>query len=428
MGKSRIAIPQIFTSHRSDLSATKLKQPLVISSPVGPVKNSRGPDFTRSQDFIIVNAIQDCGPVQRGDTIDEQNLTKSDKKLALGIFTKKTLLKTQSLASFAPSPKSTSRFSATPRRTNKDNEATNSPIPKPKNAPGSITATREDHTEIHTFQPTGAENLQRSERKFATKLPKSRTVNVLQDIKNSVPRRTDITTPVSNPVSKNSQSSLKQTEMPRIDFFRSLRRRSREESTPSSRHSSTTNVTTPDSASQILEQSERGSLPGQISRPQPSSYWSGRFTALRDRLSSEHMERVLSRATDTIQMGVWHHFNQRSVDAEPVGIPPYPLRDEDGICCEVFAFLESQCTTKSAKESLWCWQETYARRNRRPRLLPAVSGYQNESLVSRRFAAHARHQDRQGMAYLEDAYYSNASNAFTVTNPHSVEARYLNFR
>ncbi|CAM1502420.1 Fc.00g044040.m01.CDS01 [Cosmosporella sp. VM-42] len=47
-----------------------------ISGPIGPIKNSRGPDFTRSDTFIIVPGIKDCGS---GESLPD-NQTSAAKK------------------------------------------------------------------------------------------------------------------------------------------------------------------------------------------------------------------------------------------------------------------------------------------------------------------------------------------------------------
>ncbi|KAK7402399.1 hypothetical protein QQX98_011841, partial [Neonectria punicea] len=42
------------------LARTKRPRP-TISGPIGPIKNSRGPDFVRSENLVIVPGIKDCG-------------------------------------------------------------------------------------------------------------------------------------------------------------------------------------------------------------------------------------------------------------------------------------------------------------------------------------------------------------------------------
>lgn len=44
--------------------------------------------------------------------------------------------------------------------------------------------------------------------------------------------------------------------------------------------------------------------------------------------------------------------------------------DQDVQCRRVFDELETLCVTPEARESLWAWQQSYARRLRRPKLLP----------------------------------------------------------
>ncbi|KAJ6786097.1 hypothetical protein PWT90_05985 [Aphanocladium album] len=428
-----MGIAHLFSHNKHGLNTERIKQPLVISSPIGPVKNSRGPDFTRSEGLIIVDAIQDCGPTDENGSLDNFAVTLPEKKMALSMFARKTLLKTQSLASLASPPKTVTHDPVTTPRSKFDEDELSSSISKLKSASISTTTiftVNGDHEYTHTTKPLEPVSPQKSKLKFATKLPKSKTMNVLQDIKNSAPSRANISSTIRKPQVKKSETSLKQPDMPRLDIFRSLRRRSREESVSSSRRSSATNITTPDSSSQIHEGKEILPHSGQIIHAQSSAYWTGRFTTLRDRLSTEHMEKVLSRATEAIQMGVRQQYSSVNMthDGELSGNPPYPLRDEDDLCRQVFALLEAHCTTKAARESLKRWREHYARSRRQPGLLPQRSAISGDSQISKRFASYARYQDVQSLAYLEDAYYSNASNAFGMTNLHSLEGRYLNFR
>ncbi|KAJ2965262.1 hypothetical protein NQ176_g10698 [Zarea fungicola] len=434
MGKNKLGIAQLFTSHRNDLQPVPARLPLAISSPFGPVKNSRGPDLIRSDDFIIVDAIKDCGTAVNSSEGVPLGASKPDKKMGIGIVAKRTLLKRQSLVALTSTPKSDSHSAATtPRCKNFDEVEMSLSVSKLESAATSTTSlftVNHDHEYTHTSKPQKPRSPLQTQNKFATKLPKSRTMSVLQDIKNSVPRRTHFPTSASKTLSKRSDPNLKQAGITTMDRLRSRRRLSREESAPSSRHSCTTNITTPDPGIQCIDHKQQvEALPGQITNAQTSAYWSGRFTALRDRFSTEHMEQVLAQAGDTLQAGIAHHpHSQDNHDAEPNGNPQYPLRDEDSICLQVFAHLKSQCVTATAQASLRRWQEKYARRHHRPSILPYGTPFMGESLVSRRFASHSRYQDREGLAFLEDAYYSNASNAFGITNPHSVEARYLNFR
>ncbi|OAQ99359.1 hypothetical protein LLEC1_01073 [Akanthomyces lecanii] len=443
MGKGKMGISELFSTHKNDLHNGRIKQPLVISSPVGPVKNSRGPDFTRSDGLIIVDAINDCGPPRSNDEIESPATTLSEKRMAISVFARKTLLKTQSLASLSSPSRGVKATSARTPRSRFDDDGLSSSVFKLKSASGSTTMVltdNEDHEYIHTTKPPKHVSPQKSMLKFATKLPKSKTMNVLQDIKNSVPRRTNFPTTIPRPHIKKSDTSLTQSEMsanPSNHDIQTLsyserRRRclSGLDSASSSNHSFTTNITTPDSCSGLFDLLEPRTHPGQVLHGQSSSYWSGRFTTIRDRLAGEHMAHVLSQTTDTLQMGALQQSERsdRTEDAELCGNPPYPLQDEDDLCRQIFGILDSQCITRAAKDSLQHWQAMYARSRRRPSLLPRRNRFFGESQISRRFASHIRHQDVQNLAFLEDAYYSNASNAFGMTNPHSLEGRYLNFR
>ncbi|TQW08993.1 hypothetical protein IF2G_03424 [Cordyceps javanica] len=432
MGKSRIGISHLFTSQKLDSKLGRVKQPLVISSPIGPVKNSRGPDFTRSDGLIIVDGIKDYGPTQDNDAIRNLEASLSEKKMAMSMFARKTLLKTQSLASLSSKARDNTQTSATTPRSKFDDPVSSS-VSKLKSASISTTTVFTDTGEeeyTHKSKPPESAGPQRSKIHLTTRLPKSKTMNVLQDIKNSVPRRANLPASVPELETKKLDSAIKQPDMSRVVVLRSLRRRSQGESASSSRHSSTTNITTPDSSGQMNDAMESNPRTGEIVHAQTSAYWTGRFTTLRDRLCDEHMAQVLSKVSDTVQFGTFENLDQTSKteNSELSGNPPYPLRNEDDLCRQVFIMLESQCMTRTSKESLRLWRENFARIHCRPDLLPKRFGFFGDSRISKRFASQARHQDVQSLAFLEDAYYSNASNAFGMTNPHSVEGRYLNFR
>ncbi|PQK16739.1 hypothetical protein BB8028_0006g10580 [Beauveria bassiana] len=431
MGISRMGFAQLFSSHKHDMHTGRTKKPLVISSPIGPVKNSRGADFTRSDGLIIVDAIKDCGPPKDDDEFEDPGAVFPEKKMAISMFARKTLFKTQSLASLSSASRGVMQASSTTPRRRVDDDL--SSLSKLKSASASTTTIftdTGDHEYTHATRLPDHGSLHKSKLKFATKLPQSKTMNVLQDIKNSVPYRRNVTSTISKPHIKKLDASLKPSDAPRVVVLRSLTRRSQEESVSSSTRSSTTNITTPDSSKQMNDAVETPPNPRQIVHAQPSAYWSGRFTTLRDHLCNEHMACVLSKATDTIQTGISGDSTRdgRSHDLQLSGNPPYPLQDEDDLCRQVFTILESQCITKAAKMSLTRWREKFAIRRCRPNLLPHRGGFLGDSQISKRFASSGRHQDVQSLAFLEDAYYSNASNAFGMTHPHSLEGRYLNFR
>lgn len=140
---------------------------------------------------------------------------------------------------------------------------------------------------------------------------------------------------------------------------------------------------------------------------QPSAYWTGRFVALRDKFQSEslaprnmqplfhaHTEHVASinhqdRERRKIQRNKNndnHHyprFNtrlppsatssailQRETGGERRLTDAALLLDDDERCRRVFVHLEAFCATDEARKSLRLWQQDYARKTGRKKLLP----------------------------------------------------------
>ncbi|TPX10016.1 uncharacterized protein E0L32_001213 [Thyridium curvatum] len=245
---------------------------------------------------------------------------------------------------------------------------------------------------------------------FSTNLrvPKSRTLNVLANITQSLSR----SSLASLGSSRNVSHSSTNTNIRESSTFSRL----------SSRNSFGR------SARQSLEENQaaalRASNPRFISTPQPFSYWSGRFMALHDRFHGElltpfNLQSVIdaqtaqstlvndpaptpkqrkgnlpasnskssylrSSLTGTSLADSPSHGTFQSIARTDVSL----LLDETNRCKRVFLHLEAMCTTSEAKRSLFLFQQDYARKHNRKALLPTggtmVAGRQG--LVSRIFS------------------------------------------
>jgi hypothetical protein len=109
---------------------------------------------------------------------------------------------------------------------------------------------------------------------------------------------------------------------------------------------------------------------GQVSHHVPSSYWSGRFTALRDRYRGE----VLDSPFLEIQKSKVYDVGPE----EETELTPF-TRDEEKLGKRVFLHLEALCLTIEAKASLWRFQQDYARLVNCDALLPVGGSMSSKS-------------------------------------------------
>lgn len=160
--------------------------------------------------------------------------------------------------------------------------------------------------------------------------------------------------------------------------------------------------------------------PSFIYESQPSAYWTGRFVSLHDKFQSEALtpknmqSLILAHSTRNKDMNT-----QRSRQSIPLDLrytrfntrlPPSAtsaailqqtsgnmadaiahadaalLLDEDERCKRVFVHLEAFCATDEARISLRTWQQDYARKTGRKKLLPkggVMHDRQSGSYISR---------------------------------------------
>ncbi|KAF7548972.1 hypothetical protein G7Z17_g6702 [Cylindrodendrum hubeiense] len=263
------------------LSKTKRKRPR-ISGPMGPVKNSRGPDFIRSENLVIVPGIKNCSSEEllldkeiaeakkttrrisasfqkQGPPSSHPTTAKSDFNVTTScqLNPPKRLPITMSLTSTTKAWLTTSStFDAIPSLDT---------IHQDENAPPA------DHEASIPSQPTARPKSQ---------LPKSRTMSVLTDLKSSI-SRPSLVSRSGNPRAFSGSSrktSLSSSTSTLVAASSSRLRLPRPSLTSLSRSSRST---TPEISIQLL--------PGQINTAQPSAYWSGRFMALHDRFLGESL-------------------------------------------------------------------------------------------------------------------------------------------
>ncbi|KPM39598.1 hypothetical protein AK830_g6955 [Neonectria ditissima] len=265
------------------LARTKRKRP-TISEPVGPIKNSRGPDFVRSENLVIVPGIKDCGSdeslldkeVEAKQTtrrisasFQKQGLPSSHPTIAKSEFSVTASCQKGLPQRILPQrlPKTMSMTSATKAWLTSSSSFDIIPsldtIPQDENAPPL------DHGALPPKQPTVLPKSQ---------LPKSRTMSVLTDLKSSF-SRPSLASRCANSRAfsgrKTSQPSSTSTLVAASSSHLRLPQSSLTSLSKSSRS------TTPETPLQLL--------PGQINTAQPSAYWSGRFVALHDRFLAESL-------------------------------------------------------------------------------------------------------------------------------------------
>ncbi|KAL3420599.1 hypothetical protein PVAG01_07044 [Phlyctema vagabunda] len=166
------------------------------------------------------------------------------------------------------------------------------------------------------------------------------------------------------------------TSLTQASITNKLFRSSRNSTDPASPSSTGDSESPPAAAA-----SEVNLSPDKVSKAQPVSYWSGRFSALHDRFSTEIVNQCLQ---DPYLMqehlssygpinGVEWPAPLRAASAtqerHPAARKTY-IEVETEKCKKVFTQLEGACISKAAKQSLWDFQQSYARIVNNEKLLP----------------------------------------------------------
>ncbi|KAL4406819.1 hypothetical protein CABS03_11258 [Colletotrichum abscissum] len=155
-----------------------------------------------------------------------------------------------------------------------------------------------------------------------------------------------------------------------------------------------------------------------ITTAQPSAYWSGRFMSLQDRFQGESLQE------QTLSIFVTAHASKASILAQQraayqgrgnlplsttTALDRYGtaaiqeakrLSDEDNCSLRIFLHLQALCGTPEAQKSLHAWQEAYARRMGRSKLLPEGMN-SDRGFVARLFSGSGGGRRSFGSSQLE---------------------------
>ncbi|KAK1714048.1 hypothetical protein BDP67DRAFT_435597, partial [Colletotrichum lupini] len=155
-----------------------------------------------------------------------------------------------------------------------------------------------------------------------------------------------------------------------------------------------------------------------ITTAQPSAYWSGRFMSLQDRFQGESLQE------QTLSIFVTAHASKASILAQQraayqgrgnlplsttTALDRYGtaaiqeakrLSDEDNCSLRIFLHLQALCGTPEAQKSLHAWQEAYARRMGRSKLLPEGMN-SDRGFVARLFSGNGGGRRSFGSSQLE---------------------------
>ncbi|KAH7175428.1 hypothetical protein EDB81DRAFT_895954 [Dactylonectria macrodidyma] len=407
------------TSTTKLLSKTKRKRP-TISGPMGPIKNSRGPDFVRSEQLIIVPAIKDCSSEESLFVKGISEAKKTTRRISASFqkqgppsshpTTAKSDFNATTTCQINPSKRlpttmsltATTKSWITPNLTF-GNMPSHDTIPQDENAPPP------GHEAVSPRQPTAPPKSQ---------LTKSRTLSVLTDLKSSISRPSLASRSANSRAFSGSsrKTSLSSSASTLVAASSSCLRPPRPSLTSLSRSSSSS---TPETPHQLQ--------PGQIDKAQPSAYWSGRFMALHDRLLAESLDYDLSQSSlislsDPIQnqrlapdrrvanLRPTHLSHSTTTSALTILASSKPripaASDDETRCLRVFLRLGSCCITPEARRSLHDWQQTYARRVNRPGLLPEGGTMHEKGMMNRIFGSGVRKSEIKSLSALREA--SNA--------------------
>lgn len=392
----------------------KNRRPL-ISAPIGPVKNSRGADLIRSERLIIVDAIKDC-ETDISSSIPEcrRHLPiQATRHASAGFRRDEQVESSLIVASSAISATPTIKTCSTPKPPKKSRRSllSTSSIPKPSFKTGPAATLIQD--ENIPPAPDGFFNPAAPNLRLASKLPKSRTMSALHDLKTSISRpslavRSINTSAFAGSSSKSSPSSA---------------RTNATLSNPSK-----LNLVQPSTTA--LANSAQSYSPGspsmRVSIAQSSAYWSGRFMALHDRFSSENLaadafesRQSLANSFSTRPKTPYSTLHQRAshlpnstttsaLRSFMASSSVSPENEEDARCRRVFDHLDRLCTTAEARRSLHIWQQAYARRHSRPSLLPEGGTMEEKGLMAKIFRnSGAKKSERHSLTRLRCGSYNH---------------------
>lgn len=465
------------------------QQKTTISLPVGPVKNSRGADLTRSNTLTIIAGIDDeSGAIKNKETMRATSLndqctqaisSRSPSSIELGQrpLENEALLKDQH-GDIPAATASTTTCENSPFITKLEDAApnhrvslhgttlrTSSSVPLLE----TIKSSKQSHIQFQDENiPPGearpltkaTTDLSEGTKRNVSRLPRSRTMGVLHELRASISRPGVIA---------------------RASRLGQLPGRSVTKDTSSA---GSENTVVPDSASSSkswlpyasltsLVRSSRSCTPEhvqphQVTAAQPSAYWTGRFMALYDRALSEPLHLSLdqpgskegmsryamlpsyrtrpvrlnsgtkskvlrldgSTGTSTLPFSSKSqlpHANTTTSLSNMFRSPPVTSKthEDDNRCHRIFQQLEGCCLTTEARQSFHDWQQAYARRVDRPSLLPSGRVMQEKGRMGRLFGGsgssatkRGQQKQRQSLSGIQDvtrtqAKHSVASNSMT---------------
>ncbi|KAL7820705.1 hypothetical protein V8C26DRAFT_365535 [Trichoderma gracile] len=404
----------------------KRRRPL-ISAPVGPVKSSRGADLVRSERLIIVDTIDDCETASSDSTIKHCSRLPthslrhiSDSFRSDGQLPSSPIDNSCGTAS-TPTVKACleSKSSRKPRRSLL---STTSSIPKPsfKTTLLTVSVAAQQDENIPPASD-GLFHLNPPVQRAASKLPKSRTMSALHELKASISRpslvaRSVNTSTFGGPSAKSSPSSSGTTMAP-------IKLSELKVAQPS---------TTSLAGSAQSYASEDSTW--RIRNAHSSAYWTGRFMALHDRFSSENLAidarepRPSLADSFSVQPKTPYSSMYQRASHLPTSTTTSALRslmtsssnssisEEDARARRVFDHLDSLCSTPEARRSLHIWQQAYARRHNSPYLLPeggSMGIVEAKGFLSKLFGS-SKKNERRSFSKLQQCSFTheNRSKSF----------------
>lgn len=382
----------------------RLKTPKpVISAPMGPVQNSRGPDLTRSNNFVIVDGIKDC--------VSPVNNKRGNVSNVPAGYIKETLPSKPTVAESSITATTSVQVPRNMRSANQLRLASMRDSPKPPRPCLKTSSTLtllpriESPPQDENIPPSNAQSKPKAP--SPSKIPKSRTMNILHDLKTSI-----------------SRSSLNARGPIRIED---------QASSASSRStivpSTSSKLRLPDTSQTSLCQSPRSCTPEPdpflVDDAQPSAYWSGRFMSLWDKFSSECLRPVphgcsggdgqqeskgsysTSKRTKTTILPRPAHLPRSTTTSALVTVegdsPKLPqVCSSEETTRRIFRHLESFCATEEARMSFREWQRAYAQRHQQPSVLPQAQAVVEKGTMSR-WLTEAQRNSRRSFSALREA-------------------------
>lgn len=392
----------------------KNRRPL-ISAPIGPVKNSRGADLIRSERLIIVDAIKDC-ETDSSSSIPECHRplpVQTPRHVSTGFNSNGQVENSPIVASsdISATPPIKICSNLKPPKKSRRSLLSTSSIPKPSFRTVPLATLVQD--ENIPPAPDGFFHPDAPNLRQASKIPKSRTMSALHDLKTSI-SRPSLAIRSINTSAFTSSSSKTPPSSARTDATIS--------------NPSKLNIVQPSATSlaNSAQSYSTGSPSMRVNMAQSSAYWSGRFMALHDRFSSENLaaDAFESRQSLTNSFSVrpktpYSNLHQRAshlpnstttsaLRSFMTSTSVSPENEDDTRCRRVFDHLDYLCTTAEARRSLHIWQQSYARRHGRPSLLPEGGTMEEKGLMTKIFrSSGAKKSERHSLTGLRYGSYNH---------------------